>query len=111
MTREFISAQIFDKRWVEIGLDDEDLMQLQNFLMKKPNAGDIIQGTGGLTKLRWNLSNTGKSGGVRVLYIDFIRQEKIMLVNCYSKGDKDNITDKEKVLYREFIKKIGKELT
>jgi len=61
MTRSFIIAPIFDKRWDELGLVDEDLRQLQNFLMKKPNAGDIIQGTGGLTKLRWNLPNTGKS--------------------------------------------------
>jgi len=110
MTKEFISAQIFDKHWAAFGLNDEDLRQLQNFLMKKPNAGDIIQGTGGLTKLRWNLPDTGKSSGVRILYIDFIRQEKIMLVNCYSKSGKDNITDKEKAMYKEFIKKIGKEL-
>jgi len=110
MTRVFISAQIFDKHWAEFGLNDDDLRQLQNFLIKKPNAGDIIQGTGGLTKLRWNLPNTGKSSGVRILYIDFIRQEKIMLVNCYGKSGKDDITDKEKAIYREFIKKIRKEL-
>ncbi|MCL2571940.1 MAG: type II toxin-antitoxin system RelE/ParE family toxin [Defluviitaleaceae bacterium] len=110
MTRSFISAQIFDKRWAEFGLGDEDLRKLQNFLMKKSNAGDIIQGTGGLRKLRWRLPNTGKSGGIRVLYIDFIRQEKIMLANCYAKSEKDNITDKEKDMYREFVKMIGKEL-
>ena len=110
MTRVFISAQIFDKRWAELGLNDENLRQLQSFLMKKSNAGDIIKGTGGLIKLRWNLPNTGKSGGVRVLYIEFIRQKKIMLVNCYSKSSKDNITDKEKAMYKEFIKKVGKEL-
>ena len=110
MTRSFISAQIFDKHWDEFGLDDEDLRQLQNFLMKKPNAGDIIQGTGGLTKLRWNLPNTGKSGGVRVLYIDFIRKEKIMLVNCYNKKVKDTITDKEKSMYKELVKRVEKEL-
>ena len=110
MTRSFIIAPIFDKHWDEHGLTDEDLRQLQNFLMKKPNAGDVIQGTGGLTKLRWNLPNTGKSGGVRVLYIDFIRQEKIMLVNCYSKSDKDNITNKEKAMYKELAKMIGREL-
>jgi len=110
MTREFIVAQIFDKRWAEYGLNDGDLQRLQNFLMKKPDAGDIIQGTGGLTKLRWSLPDTGKSGGIRILYIDFIRQEKIMLVNCYVKSDKDSITDKEKAMYKELVKKIGKEL-
>jgi len=74
--------------------------------LKNPGAGDIIQGTGGLTKLRFSLPNTGKSGGLRVLYVDFIRQETIILVNCYSKSEKDSITDKEKAEYKSLIKSI-----
>ena len=74
--------------------------------MKNPGAGDIIQGTGGLTKLRFSLPNTGKSSGLRVLYVDFIRQETIILVNCYSKSEKDSITDKEKAEYKSLIKSI-----
>jgi hypothetical protein len=108
--REFIIAKIFDKRWDEMDLTDEDLRLLQNHIMLNPDAGDIIQGTGGLTKLRWALPNIGKSGGIRVLYVDFIYHKKIMLVNCYSKSEKDNLTDKEKAMYKELIKEIGKEL-
>jgi hypothetical protein len=78
--------------------------------MKSPNVGNIIQGTGGLTKLRWNLPNIGKSGGLRILYIDFIYQETIILVNCYAKNEINNITAKEKAIYKEFIKNIGEEL-
>jgi hypothetical protein len=38
------------------------------------------------------------------LYVDFIRQEKIILINCYSKSKKDNITDAEKAMYKTLIK-------
>lgn len=110
MTRQFLETFIFAKRWEELGLDDNALMQLQDFILKNPDAGDIIQGTGGVTKLRWKLPNTGKSGGVRVLHIDFVQQQKIVLLNCYGKSVKDTLTDKEKAAFKELVKQIGKEL-
>jgi len=110
MTREFVNAEIFDKRWYELGLTDDDLYVFQSVLLENPAAGDIIAGTGGLRKVRWSLPNTGKSGGIRALYADFIRQDKIYLVNCYSKKEQDNITDKEKAMYKTLIKSIKREL-
>jgi hypothetical protein len=38
------------------------------YLAAHPRAGDLIEGTGGVRKLRWGRGNTGKSGGVRVIY-------------------------------------------
>jgi hypothetical protein len=111
MAREFIIAQIFDKRWAEMGLSDEMLRQLQNHILQNPGIGDIIKGTGGLVKLRWSLPNTGKSSGIRALYIDFIQQETVILVNCYGKSAKDSLTDAEKAMYKELIKAIGRELS
>jgi len=110
MTREFIMVSIFDKNWDKLHLTDDELRELQNYLMKNPCAGDIIKGTGGLIKLRWNLPDIGKRSGIRVLYVDFIRQETIILINCYGKSEKDNISDKEKAMYKAFIKEIGEEL-
>jgi hypothetical protein len=110
MTRTFIETIIFTKRWGELKLTDDDLLVLQEFILKNPDAGDIIQGTGGLTKLRFALPNMGKSGGARVLFIDFIRQEKVFFINCYSKSEKDNITDSEKAIYKTLIKQIKEAL-
>ena len=110
MTRKFIVTEVFDKHWLELGLNDEDLRKLQIHIMANPSAGDVMVGTGGLIKLRWNLSNTGKSGGIRVLYVDFIYHETVILINCYGKGEKDNLTDKEKAMYKNLIKSIGKGL-
>ena len=110
MKRTFVETSVFTKRWSELNQNDDDLLSLQEFILKNPEAGDIIQGTGGLTKLRFSLPNVGKSGGIRVLYVDFIRQETIILVNCYSKSDKDSISDKEKAAYKVLIKAIKEEM-
>lgn len=110
MKRAFLETKIFTKRWSELGLDDYNLLELQQFILKNPEAGDIIQDAGGLTKLRFALPGSGKSGGIRALYVDFIKQEKIILINCYSKSEKDNITDKEKAMYKQLIKAIKEEL-
>lgn len=40
---------------------------LIDYLSEHPKAGDIMEGTGGIRKLRWSRGNKGKSGGVRVI--------------------------------------------
>ena len=65
MNRTFIEVPMFSKKWKELGLSDENLRELQNVLLKDPKSGDVIQGTGGLRKIRIPLDNTGKRGGGR----------------------------------------------
>ena len=108
MAREFIKTHIFDKRWAEMGLTDEDLRKLENFLLKNPNAGDVIQGTGGAVKLRWALPGTSKSDGLRIIYIDIIKAEHVHFVTCYPKSKKDALTDNEKAAIKEVVKRIVK---
>ncbi len=51
-------------------LDDEEFRRLQQYMLKNPEAGDVIEGTGGLRKLRHGDSRRGKGkrGGLRVIY-------------------------------------------
>ena len=63
MNRTFIEVPIFTKKWKELGLSDDILRNLQNILLKDPKSGDVIQGTGGLRKIRIPLDNAGKRGG------------------------------------------------
>ena len=52
MTRTFIEVPLFTKRWKEIGLDDNDLHSLQIMLLKDPESGPVMEGTGGIRKER-----------------------------------------------------------
>ncbi len=96
MNREFIELPEFINKWKELGLDDDNLCELEEYLCDNPKKGKVIKGTGGLRKLRWNLKTKGKSGGIRTLYIDFTFYEKIYLVTVYPKSNKDSLTDDEK---------------
>jgi hypothetical protein len=52
----FIETPIFTAD-VQTLLSDDDYTALQQHLVTKPDAGDVIAGTGGLRKVRWT---TGK---------------------------------------------------
>ena len=57
MTRTFIEVPLFTKRGKEIGLDDEELQALQIMLLKNPESGPILEGTGGIRKVRFPLES------------------------------------------------------
>jgi len=92
----------FEKQWSKMGLTDDDLKRLQYELLADPQKGDVIQGTGGLRKLRFAFENRGKSGSSRVAYVDFAVYEKIFLITAYPKNEKDNLSQAE----RNNIKKL-----
>ena len=92
MTKTFIQTKEFCRTWEELGFDDEDLRKLELEIMKNPQIGPVIRGTGKLRKMRFSFPDRGKSGSVRVCYVDFVIQEAIYLVTVYSKKAKDNLT-------------------
>lgn len=109
MTRTFIEVPIFTKRWKEIGLDDEELQALQIMLLKDPESGPIMEGTGGIRKVRFPLENRGKSGGVRVCYTDFAEDEVIYLITAFEKKDRENLTAEEKNVLKKLVKSLKEE--
>lgn len=77
VNREFIETDEFYKTWKSLELSDKELIGLQNMIMENPDCGTLIQGTGGLRKMRYSIhANKGKSGGIRVCYVDFKGAEK-----------------------------------
>ena len=49
-------------------LDPQERQDLIAYLANHPEAGDLMEGTGGVRKLRWGRGGQGKSGGVRAIY-------------------------------------------
>lgn len=105
MREEFILAKTFTRRWKSLGLTDDDLIYLENFLHNEPFAGDVIQGTNGLRKLRIALPGKGKSGGARVCYIELLNYGRIYLFRVYAKNEQSNLSMEER---NELAKEIEK---
>ena len=103
MNRTFIEVPIFTRKWKELGLTDENLRDLENELLENPKAGDVIQGTGGLRKIRIALPNSGKRGGGRVIYVDIELRETIYFINVYTKNEKDDLTEEEKKAFKALV--------
>ena len=71
---------------------DEDLRQLQNFLLAAPDAGDVIPGGSGLRKLRWAAQGRGKRGGARVIYYRYVPGDRVYLIYAYVKSEQADLT-------------------
>ena len=90
----FIETPIFTKRLREL-LDDDSYAAFQRLLANKPDSGDVIEGTGGLRKIRVASHGRGKRGGSRVIYYHFSSASQIALLLIYPKNEKDDLTADE----------------
>lgn len=99
---EFIEATAFTKH-VHDYLSDDEYHGLQNYLLRYPEAGKIVPGSGGVRKVRWRMAGKGKSGGVRVIYYFKKQDDEIWLLTIYSKSEVENIPAH---ILREIAKEI-----
>ncbi|MCL2014281.1 MAG: type II toxin-antitoxin system RelE/ParE family toxin [Oscillospiraceae bacterium] len=102
MDRMFIHTKVFDKQWVSLGCNDDDLSELQKAISDNAQRHPVIRGTGGVRKTRSALEGRGKSGGVRVIYGDFPEHGIVYLFDAYQKNEKEDITENE----RKFLKTV-----
>jgi len=109
MNRTFIEVPTFTRKWRELGLTDDNLRDLQKVLLDNPKAGDVIQGTGGLRKIRIPLDSIGKRGGGRVIYVDIEYKDTIYFINVYTKNEKDDLTEEEKKAFKAVVKILKEE--
>ncbi|MEL0614236.1 type II toxin-antitoxin system RelE/ParE family toxin [Marinomonas arenicola] len=87
----FIETSLFTKILPSY-LSDEDYRGLQSYLLKKPDAGDIVRGSGGVRKIRWAPSGSGKSGGVRAIYYWKKSEHEMWMLTMYSKSERASIS-------------------
>ncbi len=87
-------------------LDDDGFAQLQVELMVNPVAGDLIEGTGGLRKLRFKDSrrSKGKRGGLRVIFYYWTGGPEFWLFTLYDKDEMSDLTPKQRATLKEIIK-------
>lgn len=76
--------------------NDEELGALVDHVAHHPEAGDVIPGTGGVRKLRWGRSGSGKRGGARLIYFYYHPGCPLYLLLAYAKAQAIDLTPDEK---------------
>lgn len=108
--RMFIHTKVFDRQWDSLGCDDNDLAELQKAICNDPQGPPVVRGTGGIRKIRISLEGRGKSGGARVLYVDFVVKGVVGLLYVYPKSEKEDITEQERGTLKTMVENISKNL-
>jgi len=93
MQATFIELPPF-QRLREEYFDDQSFKDLQNEMMRDPVAGVVIQGAGGLRKIRYGDERRGKGkrGGLRVIYYWNDADNQFWLFAVYNKDQADDLT-------------------
>jgi hypothetical protein len=100
----FIELPIFHRIRADY-LDDAAFVALQNELLAQPDAGAIMEGTGGLRKLRFGDARRGKGkrGGLRLIYYWWLGGDQFWLFTIYNKNEADDLTPRERKLLKALL--------
>lgn len=83
--------------------------RIEKELREDPESGDLIEGTHGLRKIRVSDGNKGKSGSLRVLYLDVKSKERIYIIAFFPKSVKENLSNSEKKILADIVLNIKSE--
>jgi hypothetical protein len=83
-------------RQAEKLLTDAERQDVLSYLSAHPKSGDLIEGTGGIRKLRWGRGGRGKSGGVRIIYYFHSELMPLYLITLFAKNSQDNLSKAER---------------
>jgi hypothetical protein len=105
MKAVFVELPAFERHRADY-LDDDAFRELENLLMKHPEAGDSIPGTDGLRKLRFADARRGKGkrGGLRVIYYWWDAGFQFWLFTLYDKGEMADLTPQQRKALKGMIK-------
>jgi hypothetical protein len=101
----FVELPAFERNRSDY-LTDEAFRGLQNAMLKEPDAGDVITGTGGLRKLRHGdaARGKGKRGGLRIIYYWWEPKRQFWLFTLYDKDELGDLSPKEKAILKTLLK-------
>jgi len=83
-------------RQAEKLLSAVERQDIVSYLAAHPKSGDLIEGTGGIRKLRWGRGGRGKSGGVRIIYYYHSELMPLYLLTLFAKNEQGNLSRAER---------------
>ncbi len=88
-------------------MTEEERAVLLHYLAHNPAAGDLIQGTGGVRKLRWALEGRGKRGGARVIYFYHSTDLPLFALTAYAKNERADLSKKDRNDFGQLTKLLA----
>lgn len=85
-------------------MTEEERAVLVDYLAHNPAAGNLVQGTGGVRKLRWGLEARGKRGGARVIYFFHSADIPLFALTAYAKNERADLSQKDRNDFRQLTK-------
>lgn len=89
-----------------MGLSEADYAELEEALLLNPQVGAVIERSGGVRKVRFAFPGQGKSGSVRVIYVDIVIDDTIYMLYAYPKSAKDNLTKAEVSNFKKLVDQL-----
>lgn len=90
-------------------LSEAERERLISYLAVHPDAGVLLEGTGGIRKIRWKREGMGKSGGVRVIYYYQNEHYPVFLLTVFGKSEQSNVSKAERNELAQFARLLREE--
>jgi len=105
MKAVFVELPAFERHRAAY-LDDAAFRALQLELMRNPAAGAVIEGTGGLRKMRFAdpRRGKGKRGGLRVIFYWWDAGNQFWLFTLYDKDEIADLTPQQRKALKVLVK-------
>ncbi len=94
-------------RQAEKLMSSAERLDIVNYLAAHPKAGDLMEGTGGVRKLRWGRGAQGKSGGVRVIYYVHSEAMPLYLLTLFAKSERANLSKAERNALADMVELLA----
>ena len=85
-------------------LTESERKNVIDYLSEHPKSGAMIEGTGGIRKLRWSKGKKGKSGGVRIIYYYHDERIPLYLMTMFGKNERANLTKADRNALSKLVK-------
>jgi hypothetical protein len=86
-----VETPLFQRQW-PLYWTEEERGAFAAYVAEHPTAGDVVPESGGIRKVRWARTGSGKSSGVRVIHFTRTAQGEVVLLTLYAKSKTDNLT-------------------
>lgn len=101
-----VRTKRYAKDMRRIGASSADMAALEESIAANPAAGDVIQGLGGVRKIRFGIGGRGKRGGGRAIYFLVLSDDTALMLTAYAKNEKSDLSEADRKAILALLKEM-----